>query len=86
MPFFAKEEVEFAASFVDFIDSVKLIGPELLLGKLFDEIGFNQIEDELFRYLVITRLVYLVSKLKTTDLSSTKKKNKNSYWHCFLCL
>ena len=45
LPFFVKEEVEFVASFVDFIDSVKLVGPELLLGKLFDEIGFNQIED-----------------------------------------
>ena len=67
LPFFAREEVEFVASFVDFIDSVKLVGPELLLGKIFDEIGFNQIEDELFRHLVITRLVYAVSKLKTTD-------------------
>lgn len=38
-----------------------------MLGKLFDEIGFNAIEDELFRHLVITRLVYPVSKLKTTD-------------------
>ena len=38
-----------------------------MLGKLFDEIGFNQITDELFRHLVITRLVYPVSKLKTTD-------------------
>jgi hypothetical protein len=54
-------------SFVDYIDTIKLVGPELLLGKLFDEIGFNQIDDELFRHLVITRLVYPVSKLKTTD-------------------
>ncbi|AND64116.1 transposase [Flavobacterium covae] len=67
LPFSAKEEMEFVNSFVDFIDSVKLVGPELLLGKLFDEIGFNQIDDELFRHLVITRLVYPVSKLKTTD-------------------
>lgn len=49
------------------IEDYQLIGPELLLGKLFDEIGFNQITDELFRHLVITRLVYPVSKLKTTD-------------------
>ena len=38
-----------------------------MLGKLFDEIGFNSITDELFRHLVITRLVYPVSKLKTVD-------------------
>jgi transposase len=49
------------------LDSIRLIGPELLLGKLFDEIGFNKIKGELFRPLVITRLVYPVSKLKTTD-------------------
>jgi transposase len=38
-----------------------------LLGKLFNEIGFNAIKDELFRHLVLTRLCYPVSKLKTTD-------------------
>lgn len=46
---------------------IRVIGPELIFGKLFDKIGFNKIEDELFRHLVITRLVYPVSKLKTTD-------------------
>jgi hypothetical protein len=39
----------------------------MLLGKIFDEIGFNAIKDDLFRYFVITRLVYPVSKLKTVD-------------------
>ncbi len=67
LPFNALKELEFADTFVDYIDSLSLIGPELLLGKIFDEIGFNDIEDELFRHLVITRLVYPVSKLKTTD-------------------
>ncbi len=49
------------------IDKIRLVGPELILGKLFDEIGFNGIKDELFRHLVITRLCYPASKLKTTD-------------------
>jgi len=49
------------------LQSFSLVGPELLLGKIFDEIGFNQIKDEWFRDLVLTRLVYPVSKLKTTD-------------------
>jgi len=53
--------------FFNGIDTIRLAGPELLLGKLFDEIGFNKIKGELFRPLVITRLVYPVSKLKTTD-------------------
>ncbi|HVX49271.1 MAG TPA: IS1634 family transposase [Chitinophagaceae bacterium] len=53
--------------FFNGIEDLKLVGPELVLGKLFNEIGFNAIEDELFRHLVITRLVYPVSKLKTLD-------------------
>ena len=39
------------------ITEIRLLGPELLLGKIFDEIGFNEIEEELFRHLTITRLV-----------------------------
>ena len=53
--------------FFNGIRELSLVGPELLLGKLFNEIGFNAIKDELFRHLVLTRLCYPVSKLKTTD-------------------
>lgn len=53
--------------FFNGLDAIRLVGPELLLGKLFDEIGFNKVKGELFRPLVLTRLVYPVSKLKTTD-------------------
>ena len=67
LPFDQKAEDEFVDTFMDSIDSFFLAGPELLLGRLFDEIGFNAIEDKLFRHLVITRLVYPVSKLKTVD-------------------
>ena len=49
------------------IIEIRLIGPELLLGRLFDEIGFSGIKGKLFRSLVITRLVYPVGKLKTAD-------------------
>jgi transposase len=46
---------------------IRTIGPELIFGELFDRIGFNQIKDELFRHLVISRLAYPGSKLKTVD-------------------
>lgn len=46
---------------------IRTLGPELIFGALFDRIGFNQIPDELFRHLVIARLAYPTSKLKTTD-------------------
>ncbi|MBK7377530.1 MAG: IS1634 family transposase [Ignavibacteriales bacterium] len=61
------KEKDLVDIFFNSIDDFKLVGPELLLGKIFDQIGFNKIKDELFRYLVITRLVYPVSKLKTVD-------------------
>src|SRR6266705_730268 len=49
------------------IQQIQLLGPEMVLGKIFDEIGFNKIEDEFFRHLVLARLIYPVSKLKTID-------------------
>lgn len=61
------EEKGLVDLFFNSVDELKLLGPELLLGKIFDQIGLNKLEDELFRHLVITRLVYPVSKLKTVD-------------------
>lgn len=49
------------------ITAVKSVGPSLILGQIFDSIGFNAIEDELFRKLVLSRLCYPVSQLKTTE-------------------
>ena len=43
------------------------MGIDLVLGKIFNEIGFNQIQDPLFKDLVLYRLVYPKSKLKTTE-------------------
>jgi hypothetical protein len=49
------------------ITAVKSVGASMLLGQIFDSIGFNAIKDELFRKLVLSRLCYPVSKLKTTE-------------------
>ena len=46
---------------------VKTIGPELIIGTLFDQIGLNVVPEKLFRHLVISRLVFPLSKLKTVD-------------------
>ncbi len=61
------DEVSLYKKLLNNIVSHKLIGIELVLGKIFDEIGFNIIKDELFRDLVLFRLVYPKSKLKTTE-------------------
>ena len=46
---------------------VRTVGPELILGKIFDQIGFDAIGERLFRDIVIARLVYPTSKAKTVD-------------------
>ena len=46
---------------------VQVEGPEKVFGKIFDDIGFGAIEQDLFRYLVITRLITPGSKLKTEE-------------------
>lgn len=46
---------------------VKTIGPELVFGAIFERLGFNAIPQELFRHLVVARLAYPASKLKTVD-------------------
>ena len=48
-------------------NQIQVIGPELIYGRIFDKIGYNRIEDKLFRHLVITRLYNPGSKLKTID-------------------
>lgn len=47
--------------------SIRTVGPELIFGKLYDHIGFDQIKEELFRHLVVARLTFPLSKLKTTE-------------------
>ena len=49
------------------ISSHTEVGTELLLGKIFDDIGFDSLDDILFRQLVLSRVTYPVSKLKTSD-------------------
>lgn len=46
---------------------IQVVGPELIFGTLFDKIGFNSIPDKLFRDLVLSRLSFPSSKLKTID-------------------
>ena len=48
-------------------EQVRVIGPELIFGTLFDRLGFGSIPEELFRHIVIARLAHPVSKLKTVD-------------------
>jgi len=47
--------------------NITAVGAELVFGKLFDSIGFNIVDDKLFKDLVISRIIYQGSKLKLTE-------------------
>lgn len=53
--------------FFDSITNMKRVGYDLLLGKIFDQIGFNAIKNPFFKELVLARLAFPKSKLKTTE-------------------
>jgi transposase len=46
---------------------IRTIGPELIFGKVYDHIGYNKVNNDLFRHLVISRLAFPLSKLKTIE-------------------
>ena len=45
-------------------DHIRIVGPELIFGKIFDHIGYDKINNELFRNLVISRITHPGSKLQ----------------------
>ncbi len=68
-----QQEIDFSNTnqsveqFFSSIRQMNLIGLELLLGKIFDDIGFNKVSDPVFRQLSIYRVAFPKSKLKTTE-------------------
>jgi transposase len=56
-----------AQQVLDQVTEITISGVGLLLGRIFDQIGFNQIDSYLFKPLVLSRLESPSSKLKTTD-------------------
>jgi transposase len=45
-------------------DNIRIIGPELIFGKIFHHIGFSAISDSIFRDLCISRITHAGSKLQ----------------------
>jgi transposase len=66
--FVSEKDVSIEAIFSTLSNSsIQTVGPELIFGKIYNHIGFNQIQEDLFRHLVISRLAFPLSKLKTVD-------------------
>ena len=62
-----EQEIETTRRVVSNIDNILLNGTELILNRVFDRIGFNRIEDVVFRKLVLSRLSFPASKAATVE-------------------
>ena len=62
-----EEELKTARRFISQIKNITINGADIILDKVFASIGFNQIEDKVFRSLVKSRLSYPVSKSATVE-------------------
>jgi transposase len=67
LPLVYREDVHHIEQLKSSIVSIQATVCLTILERLFEQIGFNQINDTLFRHLVIMRVLYPVSKLKTTQ-------------------
>lgn len=61
------KEKEETVRVLDNMDAIIINGTQLLLGRIYDSIGFNRIPDEILRQLVIARVSQPRSKLATTS-------------------
>lgn len=61
------DEKQLFERFLSGIRQISVSGTELLIGKLFDQIGFDHIPDKIFKQLVLARICHPVSKLRTVD-------------------
>ena len=64
-------------------DDITVIGPELIFGRIFDRIGFNQIPEPLFRDLVISRITHPGSKLKLVEYIQENKGQEISVYSIY---
>ena len=60
-------EKEMTERVVANIDNILINGADLILNRVFDRIGFNRIEDVVFRKLVLSRLSFPASKAATVE-------------------
>lgn len=60
-------EREAAEKILSNVDSILLNGAKLILDKVYDSVGFNQVDDGILRHLVVARLCQPMSKMATVE-------------------
>lgn len=46
---------------------IRTVGPELIFGRIYDSVGYGAVKESLFKNIVIARLAFPLSKLKTSE-------------------
>ena len=62
-----QEEKQAVESFFSNIENILLNGTQLILNRIYNRIGFNELNDEILRHLVIARLTQPLSKAGTVE-------------------
>jgi transposase len=60
-------EEQLADSVLESVENITVSGTELLLNQIFHDVGFDVIKDDIFKWLVYSRICFPASKLKTCD-------------------
>lgn len=61
-------------------DSIRVCGPDIIFGRIYDYIGFNQLGEPLLKHLVVSRITHPGSKLNLAKyLSETGKRDVSVY-------
>ena len=63
----SEEELAVAEGVLSNISNILINGSDIILDRVFDKVGFNRIEDTVFRQLVKARLSYPASKAATVE-------------------
>jgi transposase len=61
------DEKEVVENLLNKIENILLNGTQMILNPLFDTIGFNAIQDDILRHLVVSRICHPQSKVATVD-------------------
>lgn len=74
---------EATEEFIGGIESVLLNGPQLILNRIYDEIGFNVIDDDVLRNLVIARICQPGSKTATAAYLKSHFDEDTNHWRIY---
>ncbi|MDR1552137.1 MAG: transposase, partial [Prevotellaceae bacterium] len=62
-----REEKEIVSDFLNKVENILLNGTQLILNPVYENIGFNTINDDILKHLVVSRICQPRSKVATVD-------------------